>query len=120
MAAKMTNKIILLLSIFLSSLFLSSCQFKTVDFRKEGNFDVYVRLDVVEGVKRPTLFIPLIKGDSASYDFCFGEKNTLYRLSVLREDGKLLTETTLIPNEVKGIVLLSPNLIRKEYRREKK
>ena len=103
----MTNKIIILLSIFLTS-----CQCKPVTFHKEGDFAVYVRLEVKDKKKTsPPHFIPMLKSHSVSHWFCFSERNTVYRLSVLSEDGNLLTETEFCPKNVKNIVL-SPNTIR--------
>lgn len=116
----MMNKIILLLP-----LFLSSCLCKTVTFRKEGDFSAYVYIE--EPVRTPEAIykckrgpyhqeifaIPMVDKDNGIWTFWLGEINKRYRLIVLGEDGELLSETSVIPKEVKSIVI-SPDSVRKE------
>ena len=109
MIVKMTNKIILLLSMFLSS-----CICKKVTFHKSENFPAYVRLTVVDKNRRiPPLYISMLNKNSHTACFEFYRRNLLYRMAILSEDGKTLTETSFVPNNVKNVEF-SPNSIRKE------
>lgn len=106
----MTNKIIFLLSIFLSS-----CISKPVTFHKEGDFDAYVLLlreggGTKENPHRAVLFYDR---DSVTDWFILNEVNTHYQLMVLSKDGKKLSETSFTPKEVKRVVI-SPDSVRKE------
>lgn len=123
----MTNKIILLLP-----LFLSSCLCKTVTFRKEGDFPAYVyieepeRTEAIYKCKRDPYHqeifaichqeifaIPMVDKDNGIWTFWLGEINKRYRLIVLSEEGELLSETSFTPKEVKRVVI-SPDSVRKE------
>ena len=97
------------------TILLASCICKPVTFHKEGDFWAYIRLEADDGKNKtiPPLFIPMRNKNCHETRFCYGEKNTSYRLTVFTKDGILPMEAFFVPNAVKNITV-SPTEIRIE------